>query len=119
MCIAEIVAAPCGNPESAMPRTSDSGERNRAIGAHFPKAADIAAAAGLAARLAVRFKPCMPADFKPGATGTARALVTFPVREQSFRCWDHGLARRFRSSDEVSRPRLGFDANLNRDVTLR
>ena len=63
-----------------MPRTSESGERNRAIGAHFPKAADIAAAAGLAARLAVRFKPNIPDDFKPGRDVKSLApLVRFPV----------------------------------------
>ena len=64
---------------SAMPRTSESGERNRAIGAHFPIVADIAAAAGLAARLAVRFKPCIPDDFEPRARpGIARGLVVVP-----------------------------------------
>ena len=63
-----------------MPRTSESGERNRAIGAHFPKAADIAAAAGLAARHAVRFKPDIPADFEPGRGLEPLApLVRFPV----------------------------------------
>jgi hypothetical protein len=55
-----------GNPERAMPRTLESGERKRAIGAHLPNVADIALAAGLAARLAVRFKPTIPADFNPG-----------------------------------------------------
>ena len=72
--------SPGGNPESTMPRTSESGERNRAIGAHFPKVADIAAAAGLAARLAVRVKPDIPADFKPGRGLEPLApLVRFPV----------------------------------------
>ena len=104
-----------------MPRTSESGERNRAIGAHFPKVADIAAAAGLAARLAVRFKPCIPADFKPGRDLESLApVVGFPVEGTIVpKLGSRSSTQRFRSPDEVCRPRLGFDANINRDITLR
>ena len=62
--------------------------RNRAIGTHFPDVADLMAADRWAARLAVRFKPAVSAD---------------------------SLGARFGSTDEVCRPRLGFDANINRD----
>ena len=58
VCIAEIVAVPpVGTLRVRCHGCLNQGERNRAIGAHFPKVADIAAAAGLAARFAVRFKP--------------------------------------------------------------
>ena len=109
----------CGSPAGTLrvdATTSESSERNRAIGAHFPDVADIAAAAALAARLAVRFKP-LSRRFRLESRLESLAPVVFPAGNDRPN-WDHGLARRFGSIDEVCRPRLGFDANINRDVTL-
>ena len=61
------------------------------------------------------------ADFKPGRDSvTARAPGKVP-RGGNDRS-DAGITVKnvvFGSSDEVSRPRIGYDANINRDITLR
>ena len=60
-----------------------------------------------------------PISNQGAARNRSRLSVTFPVKGTIVRSWDHGLNAGFGSTDEVCRPRLGFDANLNRDVTLR
>ena len=63
----------------------------------------------------------IPADFKPGRDlGTARAPGSVP-RGGNDRS-EAGITvenAAFGSTDEVSRPRIGYDANVNRDATLR
>ena len=103
-----------------MQRASALRRTETAIGAHFPEVADIAAAP-VAARFAVRFKSLLPADFKPGrepATVRARGRVPRGGNNRS----KAGITienATFTSPDEVCRPRVGYDANVNRDVTLR
>ncbi len=112
--------SPAGTPECDATAVCNQAERSRAIGAHFPEVADIAAAAALAARLAVRFKPVIRPTSNPARRGTARALVRFPAGGIIVpMLGSRSKTQVFGSTDEVSRPRLGFDANINRDITLR
>ena len=58
--------------------------------------ADIAAAAALAARLAVRFKPGFPGDFQSerDAESLARPSIVAPIGDASLETGDHGLRTR-------------------------